>query len=302
MTLDARRALTAAAVLALFSFGDPATAQDDIVFDRGTFEEQVLAYTPVQRDGVTDDAFSNGEFFLTQTKSAVGNNPENFNVAHYWNVAVAFLMLGEPSENIATAFQAAIEDDLDGVCEYLDAMGRGSRFEAEIPEVVLPLMASCAARPSSERAVDWDRYIADHGLNPQLVRDIVDILDDDQRFRRPLDDRQDALDTANQARIDALFAEHGTYIGRTLVGEDLEDVMFLVIQHSNLEYMERYLPHVQAAVQNGELAVTPLKMLIDRVYWLREGYQVFGSQGSVPLADETTRRRIIETYQVPDSD
>jgi hypothetical protein len=40
-------------------------------------------------------------------------------------------------------------------------------------------------------------------------------------------------------------------------------------------------------------------MLLDRIYYAREGYQIFGSQGPVPIADEETRRLIMETYAIP---
>jgi hypothetical protein len=289
----------AAAFLTLYG---TAHAQEDVRFEAENLAEQLLAYTPVQREGVSDEDFSRGVFFLDQTKSAVDNNADNFLAPDYWNVSVAFMNLGEPNAHIALAFQAAIEADPDAICDYLDHMGGGG-FERVIPDVVTPFQASCTARSVSNDEFDIERYIADNGLDPELVREVAAILADDQRHRSPLGDRQAALDAANQDRIDALFAEHGTYIGQTLVGEELDYVMFLVIQHSNLDYMERYLPQVQAAVHSGELgAATPLKMLLDRIYWLREGYQVFGSQGSVPLADEATRRAIIETYQVPESD
>jgi hypothetical protein len=278
-----------------------AFAQEEAGFTSDQFEVQVLEYTPVQREGVSDASFAQGLFYLEQTKAAVGHNPDNFNVAHYWNVAVAFLTLGEPAAHIALAFQAAIEDSEESVCVYLDHMGRGSRFEAEIPEVIDPLLMSCDARATiEEEAFDVERYAAEHDLSEDLVREIVEILEDDQRHRRPLLEEQAALDAANQARIDALFEHYGAYIGRSLVGEELDYVMFLVIQHSHLEYMERYLPYVQQAVATGELGdVTPLKMLLDRIYYAREGYQIFGSQGPVPIADEETRRLIMETYAIP---
>lgn len=279
--------------------GGMAHAQEHARFDAQHFTEQVLAYTPVQRDGVSDADFAQGEFFLTQTKLAVGNDPANFSAPHYWNVAVAFLYLGEPNGHIGIAFEAAVASDLAAICLYLDHRS-GDSFDEVIPEVILPIRASCLALPPSDDEFDVERYIASHEFDADLVREIAEILADDQRDRSSLGEQQAALDRANQARIDQLFQAHGTYIGQSLVGEDLEDVMFLVIQHSHLEYMERYLPYVQAAVLSGEIGgVTPLKMLLDRIYMIREGHQIFGSQAGVPIADEATRRAVIESYQIP---
>ncbi|WP_312406369.1 hypothetical protein [Brevundimonas sp.] len=65
--------------------------------------------------------------------------------------------------------------------------------------------------------------------------------------------------------------------------------MWAVIQHSDLEMMEEYLPVVQQAVADAQLEATPLKMLIDRVHAIRHGTHVFGSQVGVPLADGQIR-------------
>ena len=74
--------------------------------------------------------------------------------------------------------------------------------------------------------------------------------------------------------------------------------MFFVIQHSNVEMMERYLPIVQKAVRQNELQETPLKMLIDRIYGAKKGYQIFGNQEFVDLSDKKTRIEISKKYGI----
>jgi len=54
--------------------------------------------------------------------------------------------------------------------------------------------------------------------------------------------------------------------------------------------MERYLPVLTQAVRDEELKKTPLKMLVARLYAEKFGYQVFGSQAGVDLADPQIRR------------
>ena len=39
-------------------------------------------------------------------------------------------------------------------------------------------------------------------------------------------------------------------------------------------------------------------MLIDRVYWINNGYQIFGSQAGVDLADKKTRTEVAKKYGV----
>ena len=76
--------------------------------------------------------------------------------------------------------------------------------------------------------------------------------------------------------------------------------MWAVIQHSNPELMAEYLPIIQDAVKEKELDETPFKMLIDRYYGLKYGYQIFGSQSGFgfKLADEETRIKIEKKYQI----
>ena len=74
--------------------------------------------------------------------------------------------------------------------------------------------------------------------------------------------------------------------------------MWLVIQHSNIEKMEEYLPVLIEAVKKKELKLTPLKMLIDRIYTVRFGYQIFASQMGVDLANEEVRKKVIAKYAI----
>lgn len=74
--------------------------------------------------------------------------------------------------------------------------------------------------------------------------------------------------------------------------------MFIVIQHSNLKMMERYLPVIQKAVKGKEVDVLALKYLIDRYYGATYGYQIFGSQNGIEIADEKTRKEIERKYGI----
>lgn len=85
-----------------------------------------------------------------------------------------------------------------------------------------------------------------------------------------------------------------------MVGKRFDNVMWAVIQHSNPDMMEKYIPIVHKAVENNEIKQTPLKMLIDRFYGLKYGYQIFGSQNGFgfKMADNETRNKIIKQYDL----
>lgn len=269
-------------------------------FTQERFAEQVLAYEPPHRDGIAIEEFERGRFYLEETRSATGGDPAKFNLGDYWNITMAFLNLGEPEAHVRIAFEKAIEDDPGRICAYVDSLGAGRLVEV-IPETFLAFYEdACLGRGAAPEALDLDAYVAERGLSGELVRQIHEIGRDDQRYRNGQSDasmaRQRELDRRNRSRIDSLYAQHRRYIGRSLVGEELEHVMWAVIQHSDVSTMERYLPIVAQAVRDGELKQIPLKMLIDRYYARAAGHQVFGSQVGVPLADPQTRARIRGTF------
>jgi len=72
------------------------------------------------------------------------------------------------------------------------------------------------------------------------------------------------------------------------------------MRYMTLETMERYLPVVQDAVRDGELDVGPLKLLIDRYYGLKYGYQVFGTQSGFGfrMADAEKKEQIKLEYGI----
>jgi hypothetical protein len=147
------------------------------------------------------------------------------------------------------------------------------------------------------------KNLKDDNLDLDLVSLIKKIIDLDKKYR--INDttdwsKQKPIDKENQHLIDSLFNKHKKYIGTSLVGETYNYGMWAVIQHSNIEMMENYLPIVQKAVKNKELDIFPLKMLIDRFYGLKYGYQFFGTQVGFgfKLADDEKRKEIQLKYGI----
>ena len=270
-----------------------------ISFNIEGFDEQVIRYEPEKREGVTEKDFKRGSFYLTQTQKAAQNDPEKLNVADYWNITLAFIALGESKELIEMAFGKAIEDDSLSICEYLNVSTSG--IPEVIPEFFYNFFGHCGRIRSTTRPLDIETYITKHDFEPNLVRLIHQIGLDDQKYRIDALEKQAPLDRINRKLIDSLHEEYNTYIGESLVGPELDHVMCAVIQHSNLKYMERYLPDVHQASLNDDLSVTPLKMLLDRVQSIKYGYQFFGSQAGVPLATEEEREAVVKKYSLRDN-
>ena len=273
-------------------------------FAANDFAQQILHYRPVQGAGVEKSDFEKGKFYLEETRRQTENNAENFNVADYWNVTMAFIRLQEPTTHIELAFQMAIETDADAVCSYINSFGgKHAGLSATIPESFQKFLASCGNSGECGRTILSPAEYADkHGFSKELITIMEEIRESDQRYRfghRFPESQQQELDRRNQQRIESLFAKYGTYVGRSLVGEEYENVMWQVVQHSNPEMMQRYLPVIVSATESGELSHdTPLRMLLDRIHALKTGTQFFGSQQNVELTGEQERQAILERYPV----
>jgi len=123
-----------------------------------------------------------------------------------------------------------------------------------------------------------------------LMRELHDIAEKDQRYRIQMIKKQDRqantltelwkkqteLDLQNIRKISSIIAQHG-YPGKSLVGNQWE-VAFLVIQHSDIETQEKYLPLLKDAVKEGELNAASLAMLIDRINVSHDKEQIYGTQ------------------------
>ena len=130
--------------------------------------------------------------------------------------------------------------------------------------------------------------------NVPLKRELEAMRESDQGSRRaagPLQQRygarspqMDSLaqqmklhDDQNIARVKAIVAQYG-WPGTSLVGRDGSTTAFLVIQHADLETIQRYLPLIRQATAKGELDKQSLALMEDRVLIYQDKPQVYGTQ------------------------
>jgi hypothetical protein len=269
------------------------------------FENQIINYEPKQNSNVTDDDYNYGLMILGDIKNGVKNDPANFNLTNYFNVLSAFLTLKESEENIKLAFRKFV--DAEGSCDYVvsfeSSIRKNKKFDIIIDEYDKQLLI-CKQTVNEEEELNIPEYCKINNLDNDLVETINRISIADQKYRHGntenLKTKQKPIDRLNQKSIDSLYIIYKSYIGKKLIGKKFESVMWSVIQHSNIETMERYLPIVHKAVNEDQLGVVPLKMLIDRYYGLKYGYQIFESQSGFgfDIADEKTRNEIKSKYGI----
>lgn len=139
------------------------------------------------------------------------------------------------------------------------------------------------------------------GFNFKLSEELNMLREQDQKFRRSNDEYRSKYvqdspeyqqflsdwrrsDSLCLLRVEAIIQQFG-YPGKTLVGGEMQDVAWLIIQHAPLEKQERYFPLIEAAVQKDELQKSCWAMLLDRIRMYRGQPQVYGSQ---VVRDEAT--------------
>ena len=89
--------------------------------------------------------------------------------------------------------------------------------------------------------------------------------------------RMQTQDAQNEARVDAIIAQYG-WPGASLVGRTGSMAAFLVVQHSSLAAIQKYLPLIREETRKGGLAPQNLALMEDRVLVFQGQPQVYGSQ------------------------
>lgn len=119
-------------------------------------------------------------------------------------------------------------------------------------------------------------YMSDQGLR----REIGEV---EEQYGRNSDemkahwDKIRYADSVNLIKVKEILDTRG-WLGSNVVGGKGNTTLFLVIQHSDQETQEKYLPMMREAVKNGNARGSSLALLEDRVALGKGEKQVYGSQ------------------------
>jgi hypothetical protein len=130
--------------------------------------------------------------------------------------------------------------------------------------------------------------------NTPLQNELMQILETDQMHRMRMDSVQKAYgrnskqvkellqtmrrqDSVNLVKVKAIIAEHG-WMGPDKIGAQPYSALFLVIQHSDQQTREEFLPMIRVAAKRGDALARDLALLEDRVALEQGKKQLYGSQ------------------------
>lgn len=271
-----------------------------------SFEKIVINYKISKDENIISPNFKKGKFIFEQTIRQINNDTLNFSFVTYWNVMMSFYCLGEDKSLVRTAFSKAYSSNPNEICSllkyYIKSKNGDKKYNALI-KVVPQINSINCENIKKNKKFDISNYCEENKLDKNIVFLIKDIEQNDQKFRKNKVysknvKHQKVLDSLNLKIIDSLYKKYNTYIGKSLVGNRFKHVMWAVIQHSNINKMEEYLPILIDAVKKGELHDTSLKMLIDRIHFIKFGTQIFGTQMDIEMAKEKTRKKVIAKYEL----
>lgn len=261
---------------------------------------------PEKKSDVSEADYKKAIFIIDNTESDIKSKGD-INYIHYLNYATASILLNEPISKIESLFDLAYklnQEGMKGIFPKLFPLKKlSSIYSRESYKNLL-------MRYEINQAIVEDfqcsnpavlQIIADNNFSEDdLVNLIKTIQKNDQKHRGENEnwEIQNKLDVNNMILVDSLFNKYNTYIGTSLVGEENNHVMWLVIQHTDIMNQEKYLPIIAKAVKEGELPETPLKMLLDRIYTKKFGYQIYGSQFDTPIASNEVIKEVKERFKL----
>lgn len=88
-----------------------------------------------------------------------------------------------------------------------------------------------------------------------------------------------AIDSVNQLKVIPIIEQYG-WLPKSKVGEKASSAVFYVVQHSDLETIEKYLPQMEALAQQGEASATDAAKMRDRLLMFQGKKQIYGTQAA----------------------
>jgi hypothetical protein len=85
------------------------------------------------------------------------------------------------------------------------------------------------------------------------------------------------IDSSNLAQVEAIIQHYG-WPGKSLVGAEGNMIVWMVIQHSELQTQEKYFPLMKKSVDQKESRACDLAYLEDRILMYKGKKQLYGSQ------------------------
>jgi hypothetical protein len=262
-------------------------------------------FIPSKPDNVSESDYRNGEQILKNSYQQISEDDFRIVASDYWNFATAYYKMGQPKEMVYDYLFKARYTDRKSFCQIVNYYHKNKNgldstgFYKLLGEDYRMLVSDCATI-ESEEVFNIDEYIEKNRYDKSLIYKLNDILQEDQKRRQWKNEdlkKQREIDDINIIRAEEIIMKYG-YPGTKMVGAKFDFVIWIVIQHSTLPFQEKHLSLIAKAVEEKQIGKTSLRMLLDRIYSKKTGFQLFGSQVGVPFSDDRTIEEIKLKYKL----
>ena len=178
---------------------------------------------------------------------------------------------------------------------------------------LIPLHEDNRWKPLLEK-VKLNKEKSEANLDKPLVAILDSILVEDQKYRMQVDGLEkqygwnskemkahwkiiNVKDSVNLIKVQEILDTKG-WLGSDVIGQQGNQTLFLVIQHSKQKVQEKYLPMMREAVKKGKASGSSLALLEDRVALGQGKKQIYGSQIGM---DQTTNKHYVRPLEDPDN-
>jgi Family of unknown function (DUF6624) len=89
--------------------------------------------------------------------------------------------------------------------------------------------------------------------------------------------KMNCFDSSSLVYVEKVISGHG-WLGKSTIGESANTTLFLTVQHSDLETIEKYFPLLQKSAESKESRKSDMAKMKDRILVLTGEKQVYGTQ------------------------
>ncbi|MCH7410650.1 hypothetical protein MM239_14675 [Belliella sp. DSM 111904] len=122
-------------------------------------------------------------------------------------------------------------------------------------------------------------------LDQGLRKQINEAMQSNSPLPSDIFTEMDKIDSSNQAWVKAKLDKYG-WPKKSEIGEKGSRSIFLVIQHADLNEIEKYFPQLQELANNDEASKIHAAMMQDRMLMYQGKKQIFGTQASSKLRND----------------
>ncbi len=258
-------------------------------------------WIPPQYAGVDTATYQKYCSLLRQSNKCINECYGDVPTFCYHNRFVAYVHLKVPTDTLSKYLHESINFNPVCQCNRLYDVIEKWNFDTILPPA-FKYEWQCALDRCSQITSSYNRPLMQMLL--QIKKDDQEIRDGLERFGNAQFEnspsilqqwaKQTIRDSLNLIKVDTIIRQWG-YPGRSLVGDELSNVAFYVIQHAPAKYQDHYLPIIKDAAMRRDISFDLYGYLVDRIRMFRKEKQLFGTQ---TIYNPKTKK--MELYPVED--